>query len=230
MNKALWAVPAVALLGAVSAVAVIVASPGGEEEVVQQPASATPMPGSPTPTWPATSATPVASTTPVPSATAGVSPTPLPDGWQVYGDSERGFSFPHPPGLTLTEQIFDELDKAGKPTGQVRTLSLRHPGGTPAISMAIAPNPGNLSLEDWIRTFPGWPTEPRPVTIGGESGLLFEINQMGQRYPGAYFRHADSVFSISANVFGAAELGVSAAPGISETDFQRVMDGFRFGP
>jgi hypothetical protein len=180
-------------------------------------------------TTPPASATPGATELPEESTTANPSPTPLPDGWEVYMDPERGFSFPHPPGLTLSQQFFDQIDESGQRVGQVRTLSLRHPSGTPAISMAIAPNATSLSLEDWIKTFPGWPSEPRRLTIGGEPALLFETNQMGQRHPGVSFTDGDAVLSISANVYGASELGVTASPGISETDFQRVMDGFGFG-
>jgi hypothetical protein len=227
MNKAVWTVAGVAFLGT-AAGAVFVASSGGEEEVVQQQSSVSPTTSVPTAIASVT-ATPAPTPIPPSATPAPPSPAPLPDGWEIYVDPERGFSFAHPPGLTLTEQLFDQTDNSGQRVGQVRALSFRHQSGTPAISMAVAPNPNSLTLEEWIRTFPGWPSEPRPVTIGGESALLFETNQMGQRYPGVYFRHADVVLSISANVYGASELGVSASSGISESDFQRVMDGFRFG-
>lgn len=168
------------------------------------------------------------------NATPSVSPsstvTAIPDGWSVYEDPQLGFSFPYPSGLVATEQLYDQLDKSGNKSGQLRTLSFRHSNGTPAISVAIGPNPDSLNLEEWIRTFPGWPSEPQVVSIANEQGFLFEINQTGQRYPAVYFGHGGFIFSISGNVFGAAELRVSASPGITAEDFQRVRDGFRFVP
>lgn len=227
MIKPLWAgIAGVAFLGTVGAAAVVVAGTGGEEEIapaVQQTASATPFI---TATSSAFEAPPTPS--PAPTDTAPTSSPPTPAGWDVYADPEAGFSFPHPGGLTLTEQSYDALDKSGSNNVRVRTLSFRRPDGTPAISMAIAPNPNSLTLEEWIRTYPGWPSEPQNVTIAGEPALLFETNQSGQLYPSVYFRRGDSVFSISGNVFGASELGVSSPPGITESEFQRVRDGFRF--
>jgi len=71
--KPLWAIAGVALLGIAGiAGTIVVASPGGEEELVQQVETATPTPGA----SPSTSASPTFSPSPTPSAAGTPTPSP----------------------------------------------------------------------------------------------------------------------------------------------------------
>jgi hypothetical protein len=102
LNTPLWAVAGIAILGTAGiAGAFVVASSGGEEEVVQQaePATVTSRPS----TTPAASALPSATASAVPSPEATVSsetPFPVPEGWQTYDDPKGRFSIRVPPNLT----------------------------------------------------------------------------------------------------------------------------------
>jgi hypothetical protein len=98
MSKPVWAVAGLALLGAAGAAAFYVAGTGGEEEIVQQQATAT-----------APSAGATAQSTP--DETAGSSATPLPGGQapdectsaeKAYVDPDARFAFCYPTDMSLS--------------------------------------------------------------------------------------------------------------------------------
>ena len=231
MIKPIWAVVGgLALLGTAGGIGVLIATTGGEEEAAlqnQQTASAVatvgPSPG-PSPT--------VAG--PLPAPTSEPSPEPLPNGWETYTDPELGFSFPHPAGLTLREGSYETHQTDRCPVTTVKTSGFDNMDSGPVVGVATAPNPCNLSLEEWIRTYPGWPCEPMSsptceptsVTVGGERGIRFSIDTLGDAAARIYFAHAGVIYSLGGNVFGNGEGGYG--PAISEEDFELVIQGFRF--
>ncbi len=192
------------LLVVVAAAALLAACGEVEEEVVSQRPVATPT---------------------LPSAGASI-PTsfPQPAGWETYDDKESGVSLPSPVGLAVSVDFTDLPENEGIPI-RARLLIFRNAAGVPALSLGIAPNPNDLSLEDWAKTYTGFPSQPQSITIGGEPALLFPIDQMGERHPQVYFRHGGSVFVLAGNVYGSR----GGDPVLSEADFQRVIEGFRFG-
>lgn len=185
---------------------------GSEEEVAPQTTASSTPTATPGPT--------AQPTTPSPT------PAPVPSGWEEYVDAELGFSFPHPPDLSMTTEYFDVTGKDGADAIQRRTISFTRSDGVTAFGVGVEPNPGNLSVEEWARK-DGWPSEPEQVTVGGEKGLLFPVNEMGDKYPVATVKHGGMIFIIGGNVFGVPGAGYPA--GISEADFQRVLAGFKFG-
>lgn len=176
----------------------------------------------------------VATTSPAPTS-ADISPTPLPAtttgapapiGWEEYVDTELGFSFPHPLKLTMTTEYF-QLHPEDKDGGiQRRTISFIRSDGVTAFGVGVEPNPQDLSLEEYLPS-ELWPSEPEAVVVGGEKGLLFPINEMGDKYPSVVVKHGDRIYTIGGNVHGVP--GAEYPGGISEADFQRVLTGFRFG-
>jgi hypothetical protein len=202
---------------ALAATAAIVFLACGETQEVTPGTSTTPAGPSPTP----------ASESPTPTSEKTPLPTPPAD-WSTYTDPELGFSFPQPPGLTASEQFFDLPAKNGNPPVQQRSVTLDDDAGLFVVGVSVVPNPVDLTVDEWVRRYVGWPSEPQPVAIAGEPGLLFPINAMGDRWPVVYFTHTDYVYSLGGNVYGAAG-DPPLPPGISEADFQRVIDGFRFG-
>jgi hypothetical protein len=157
-----------------------------------------------------------------------VTPTaaPVPSGWEQYVDADFAFSFPRPPGLSTKTEYLDVGGKDGSDVLQRRTVSFVNPDGVTAFGVGVEANPENLSLEEWARN-DGWPSEPEQVTIGGEKGLLFPVNEMGDRYPVAIVKHGDKIFMIGGNVFGVP--GAGYPPGISEADFATILAEFKFG-
>ncbi len=202
------AIAGAAVLGtAAVAGAFVLAFPGGEEEEATA------------------SATPTAAPTVMPSPTPAPEPSPdsIPADWQTYTDPALGFSFPHPSGLSVSERFFEFPEKNGNPAIQVRTLTYTSEKGLFTLGLAIAPNPNALSLEDWVKTYPGWPGQPTETAIDTEGALLFPIDQQGESFPQIYFRHGDYVFTFQANVYG--HQGLPAA--LRESDFQLIIDEFR---
>jgi hypothetical protein len=95
--KPLWALTGIALLGTAGVVgAVVVASSGGEEEVLQQVETATATPSDPTK---APSPTTLATPSPAPEP----SPTDAPADWRTYMDPVLGFSLKYPSDLVLKD-------------------------------------------------------------------------------------------------------------------------------
>jgi hypothetical protein len=128
---------------------------------------------------------------------------------------------PYPSSLGTSETTYDLLGPNNEKVGTHRAVTFTRPDGQTAFVVGIASNPGALSLEEWIRAFPGWPSEPREVAVSGTKGLYFEVNQMGEKYPGVYFIAGDKVVGISGNVFGVG----GGQPTITDRDFQSVLEG-----
>jgi hypothetical protein len=181
--------------------------------------------------------TPAASATPTAIATAPlvivptVAITPasiaLPADWEIYLDPQLAFSLPHPSGLMMREHFFDLQEQKSSSAIQGRVISFDRPDGVFALYVAIAPNSAGLSLEEWIKTYPGWPAEPQPFVVAGERALWFARNALDEPDAKVYFAHAEMVYMLSGNVFGSGENGYG--PAIGEADFQIVLQLFRFG-
>lgn len=170
------------------------------------------------------------------TASPSVSPTETPSGgspaWEEYVDPSLGFSLPHPPGLNVNERSIDLPQKGSIPATQQRAVSFVGQNGVPVAGVSITPNPAGLELKEWIRTVPGWPCDPmgQPtctpdhLTIAGETAIRFSLNVLGEPAATIYFAHAGSVYALGGNVFGTAAF----PPALSEAEFQRIIDGFRF--
>lgn len=217
--------PLVALLavgGAAAGAAVYLANGGGTGEEVAPSSLAQASP------------TPTATLTPTPTPAVTPTPSPAPDAWTTYEDAELGFSFPHPEGLTISEDFFDLFGKGEASTVRMRALTFRDASGVRVLDLGITPNPDGLSVQEWIDTYdpcastfnPDLP-QPEGITIAGEAGILCPVDQLNQPVPRIYFRHGGHVFVLIANVHGIPESGFP--PAFSETDFQRVIDEFSFG-
>jgi hypothetical protein len=108
-----------------------------------------------------------------------------------------------------------------------KTLTFKNSDGVPAIGVSVAPNPCNLSLTEWIDTYPGRPPgEPTSLAIDGVTALRFEVDQMGQDFPQVYFAQGSEVFVLQFNTSGLPESGYPAA--LSAADANRVLGDFRF--
>jgi hypothetical protein len=176
-----------------------------------------------------------ATPTPQPTPTPAPTETPASDDWTTYQDTEVGFSFPLPQGLTVTEDSFDLFGKQGDPSARMRVRTFRDASGVRVIDLGSVPNPTGLSVQDWMDTYDPCPSafdlslpQPESITIAGEAGVLCPIDQLNQPNPRVYFQHGGYVFVLVANVYGIPESGFP--PALSEADFQRVIDGFSFGP
>ncbi len=201
------------------------------EEDTSQVATSTPITSRTT----SSSGTPEAKTqtaSPTPfSATPGAT---LPTDWESYQDANLGFSFAHPAGLTKSEQTIDLSAKGGIPATQLRVISFDRQDGVPVVGVSFTPNAAGLTLEEWIRTVPGWPCEPMAyptceptdVTAGGERGIRFSLDTLGDPAATIYFAHDGYIFSLSGNVFGSGEGGYG--PALTEADFAKVVENFRF--
>ena len=87
-----------AILGTAGGIGVLIATSGGEEEVVQQVAT-----GTPGATATSTSAPSPSATATSPTPTPEPSPQPIPEDWQTYTDAVLGFSLRYPPDLTFND-------------------------------------------------------------------------------------------------------------------------------
>jgi hypothetical protein len=193
--------------GGVGAYFAVASGGSGEEAAVSQ---VTPTPS------------PVA--TQQPSATVAPAVTPVPDDWTTYLDAGLGFSFSYRSDWTISTDYYDLPAKKGNPAVRQRSVTFRNAEGAQAIALGITPNPADLTVEDWVASYPGWPSEPESLTLAGQKAILFPINQMGERFPFACFKYGGSVICLSGNIYG-SKAG-ALPPGLSEPDFQRVVDTF----
>jgi len=185
MNRGLWAVAGLALVGTAGAVAVFAASSGGEDEVVQQ-ASASPTASAtsrtPTPT-PGGSATDAPS--PTPAATTGTLPVcpPLPaTSWvwtppspatQFYEDATLGFSLLYPSDWTLCA--------VGDPPqfhNPVAALNFMDRAGLLHASLWVYPNSIGLGLDDWFKARHG-DISREEATVAGQRALFTTVGVDG---------------------------------------------------
>jgi hypothetical protein len=153
--------------------------------------------------------------------------------WTLYHDAELGFSFPLPPGLTMSEGFFDLTGHNGNPDVVARALSFRNAQGLATVSVGSAPNPNDLPVEEWVDAYtpclasyqPDLP-QPYATPIAGELGWVCPVTQYAEPSVTIYFKHGGAVFVLSGNVYGSSEDNLPAT--ISEADFQRIVDGFTF--
>jgi hypothetical protein len=115
----------------------------------------------------------------------------------------------------------------------MRFASFSNEQGKPTVGVSVVPNPGGLGLEDWIRTYPGWPCEPTGhptcervmLAVAGQPAIRFSINVMGEPSATVYFAHGGHIYAIGGNIFGSGHGGFD--PTISEADFQKILNGFQ---
>jgi hypothetical protein len=112
-------------------------------------------------------------------------------------------------------------------------MDLQNALGSSVVGVAAAPNPCRFSLEEWIRTYPGWPCDPSgipcqptEVIVGGERGLRFPVGSLGEPSSTIYVSHGGFIFALSGDVTGCGN--GCRTPTLSEEDYQRVIQGFRF--
>ncbi len=155
-------------------------------------------------------------------------------GWTVYQDTELGFSFPLPPGLTVSEASFELTGGEENPDLTGHVLTFRNGDGLPTLTLGVAPNPTNLQVEEWVdeytpclASYQDEPPQPYTIPIAGEVGWVCPLTQFNEPATAIYFPHNGWVFALSGNVFGSSE--DNFPPTINEHDFQRVVDGFSFG-
>ncbi len=156
------------------------------------------------------------------------------DDWTVYQDADLGFSFPIPPGLTISEASFDLTGSEENPDLAARVLQFRNAEDLPTLSLGVASNPRNLQVEEWVdeytpclASYQDEPPQPYTIPIAREVGWVCPLTQFNEPSIAIYFPHNGMMFALSGNVFGSSEDNVP--PTISEGDFQRVIDGFTFG-
>jgi hypothetical protein len=199
--RAVWAIVGVGLLGAAGvAGAVIVASSGGEEEVVQQPQSVSPT----------VAITPNASPTPAvttPAPTPEVTSTP--GGPREYTDAESGYSITYPAKWELSKAPSDAFTRDFRSgIDFVAEDGYRH------AAIYVFENPSGLSLRDWILDHNPifFDQPPQERTIAGMPAL-FSDKSLGLPVGHAYIARGDLVFEIS---------------GLSPAEFEELVSGFRF--
>ena len=202
MNRALWAVPAVALLGTASVVGVIVASPGGEEVVVQQlatsPAGSTTAGASPSPS-PAGSPTLSPAPSPSPASTSDA----IPADWKSFEDSAFGISLRYPPDFQ-----FKDLTSAS-PVGGVseRAFEFRSPVDPPfrAFTMSISSNSKQQAPEEWLTDFGVCQSGTiRQGAVDARSAIFCTYAPTGIPEAAVAFENSGKIFFISA-VLSASE-------------------------
>lgn len=206
MIRPLWAVAGVAVLGTAGAVGALIASPGGDEEVVQQVATMT------------ASATSAASPTPSVTASTAATPTPAPSMWQIYADPEARFTVRFDPKW----YVADGAKSAVRPAGYLTTLFSTFPlngqtADTPAnglkIDLIVHPSgPGTDcqtapagSTTAKLGGVTGWQTTRSHLEVGSGRSRFIAVYRDGYCYTvTGYFGNANSddvLFDEFANSF-----------------------------
>ncbi len=164
MIKPIWAaVGGVALLGTAGGIGVLVASSGGEEEIVQQVETATPTASA--------SETPP-STTPVPSA----APTATPTTGQAKATLPGGFEFSYPSSWNK----FVVSDGSPYIARFLLTATPRGEEDPGELDVWVYENPQNLALEEFFdgqerpNLFKDAAGGYRPYSTGGATGYWFD--------------------------------------------------------
>lgn len=206
---------AIVLIGAGVGTYFAVAGAGSGEEAPAAQATPTPTPAE------QTSATPALPPRPTTAET-------LQSGdWTTYVDPELGFSFPCRSDWTISTDYYDLPARKGNPAVRLRSVTFHNPEGAQTIAFGVTPNPADLTLEDWVASYPGWPSEPVSLTVAGQRALLFPINVMGERFPAIYFKYGRFVISLDGNIYGSG--GGALPPGINQAEFEFILENFRFG-
>jgi len=208
LARPLWAVAGVALLGIAGGAGILIASSGGEEEVVQRVATATAA-ATATSSPASTSATPVAS----PTSTPESSPSPIPDDWPTYTDPVLGFSLRYPPDLTaedLTGPSPDGIDyrliKFGS-SGDSRR------GFTVSFSQA-----SGRSLEEWAIEYAACgPTTTQSAALAGFAAISC-VRETAEGEPGT-----PAIVAKKGDLMVLISVG-----GLTEVEFNHLINSFRF--
>jgi hypothetical protein len=179
--KPTWALAGVAFLGIAGGIGVLVASSGGQQEVVQQVETATPEASAGPTTMPATP-TPVIT---LPSSTLGATLN--------YTDPIYGYSFDYPSTWYLSSEglqtgvILYSYDPAqAKGIGRVPSDKLK--------AFFWVAEGVDKPLDQWLaegRNNPGQPPPPTivstaDVTLGGKAGLIEVVEDEGARSTSYY--------------------------------------------
>lgn len=211
--KPLWALTGLALLGTAGvAGTLIVASPGGEEEVVQQVETATPTAAatsaiiSPT-TSPIASATPIhtAAETPPATATADVPPD-----WQTYADPSGSFTLRYPPNWFLDP----DSDRVASWDLSTWTNS-RYPSGGVLVDFGRRPSDPSDGIPDGATD----------SELAGYQGWRLVQSGEGE----APWRESQTV-AADVNGFRYYAIGFFEDPDAGKDDFMRVVNSFTIQP
>ena len=201
------------IVAATIALATVLASCGDAGEELAPVITASPSPSGITPLVP--TPTPVIAT-----------PAPVPSEWEEYTSVALKFSVAHAADLTVSQRTSELREQKGDSVIQQRVVTFTGADGVFAFYVTSGPNDAGLSLEQWIKTYPGWPTEPQAGTIGGQAALRFDRNALDEPDARVYVVRGATVYTLAGNVFGSGEGGYG--PGIQESDFETVLQSFRF--
>lgn len=206
MNRRLLAaVAGIAVLGGTAAGTYVIASPGGEEEALQQVETATSSESAtPTPTLP-----PVPTVLPLPTLPS------VPADWLTYADPVLGFSLRYPPDLVLT-------DTGPSPQGglQERDLVVRSAQDRSRVFSIsiIESNPRGLTIDEWAVEFAA--CNPKSTQEGLLAGIraIFCSREVveGRSQPSVLAEHGGRIFLIS------------AGSTLTDSEFSAVLQSFQF--
>ena len=186
-------------------------------EATTPPAASTSTPGDPAETPLATN---LSATPPV---TASVGPTEL----VTYEDPGGKIAVQYRRDLSVKEEEIELMGKSGNPPVLQRIITFSSTTGIPGVRLGIAPNPSNLTLDEWVTTYPGWSTEPTESTVAGERALIFWIGELGEPDPVIYFQHSGTIFGIT-RFPSNTEVGGELKPVVSEGEFQAILSSIEF--
>ena len=82
-----------------------------------------------------------------------------------------------------------------------------------------------MSVEAWVRAYPGWPGEPTFLQIAGGPGLLFEEDQVGDVNATVYFSIGNHVFALRGTTGTTSGSNGPIPPSLDRADFGHVVDG-----
>ncbi len=210
MNRPLFALAALVLAGGTAgAIAVYVASPGGEEEVSQQPATVTATPASATPTPEASPAT-----SPTVSPAASSTPDGIPTDWQTYNDPVFGFSLRHPPDL-----VFNDLTLPS-PVEGIAERAVQFRSATDqrrSLLISVSSNPKGLALESWALVFAACnPKSIEPATLDAVEAISCNREVLGPPEPSVLAERTGKIFLLT------------AGEALTQSEFESVIQSFLF--
>ena len=219
MSKPLWALVGIALLGTAGvAGAIVVASTGGEEEVVQQVQTGTPtaiVTGTPT------------ATTPTPVVTL---PSPKLGATLNYTDPTFGYSFDYPSTWYLSPPLQAGSDVTLQNYDPATAKGIGGPLPNDKLKAIFYVAQGvDKPLEHWIseaRNDPGQPPPPTvlstaDITLGGKTGLTEIIEDEGER---------DATYYLALGGGRVLVIGVGPVDSLVWADFVQILASLHFAP
>ena len=209
MVKPLWALTGIALLGTAGVVgAVVVASSGGEEELVQQIETATASPSAPTK---APSPTTLATPSPAPEP----SPSDAPADWRTYVDPVLGFSLEYPADLELSDET------GPSPVPGRRILNI-HSADKSRVAIVQVYNENEFGaqsvvLEKWAVEFAACREDSlQQASLRGTPAISCNTEVVvGFQSPAIMAKHEGSLYMISHR-------------GLSEAEFNNLIEKFNY--